>query len=143
MRTLYFKSCEHPLFENNCSKLKKLIKTNFYIFKLKNPIEFESLNIKIGEDNTEVWWIKKDRKLLFMKITLKGISMHLHSTKLVEAYDDCQPIQCNETYFSLTTSVIIEEQDKEMLDILDKVFGLKSPYNSNWLTGFNIEERKM
>ena len=140
----YFKSCEHPLFENNCEKLKKLIKTNFYIFKIKYPIEFESLNITMGEDNTEIWWIKEDIKLLYMKITLKGISMHLHSIKMIEAYDDCQPIQCNSNYFFLTSPVIIDDKiDLEMLSIFAKVFGMKSPYNSNWLSSFNIEERKM
>ena len=86
MRTVYFKTCEHPLFENNCEKLKKLIKTNFYIFKLKNPVEFDELNIKMGEDYNEIWWVKEDRKLLFMKITLKGICMYLsgNKTKLAE-----------------------------------------------------------
>ena len=142
MRTVYFKSRPHPLFENNCEKLKKLIKTNFYIFKLKNPLEFDSLNIKMDEDNTEIWWIKEDRKLLFLKITLKGISMHLNGTKMVEAYDDCQPIQSDSNHFFLTSPVIInDETDSEILSIFDKVFGMKSPYNHKWLSGFNIETR--
>lgn len=144
MRTVYFKTCEHPLFENNCEKLKKLIKTNFYIFKLKNPIEFSALNIKMGEDYNELWWAKEDRKLLFLKITLKGICMYLSGNKLIEAYDDCQPIQCdsNHNHFFLTQPVIIDDEtDSEMLNIFDKVFGMKSPYDHKWLNGFNIEAR--
>ena len=141
MRTVYFKTHEHPLFENNCEKLKKLIQTNFYIFKLKNPLEFYELNIKMGKGYNELWWIKEDRKLLFLKITLKGICMYLSGNKMVEAYDDCQPIQSDSNHFFLTSPVITGENDIEILDILDRVFGLKSPYNHKWLSGFNIETR--
>ena len=142
MRTVYFKTCEHPLFENNCEKLKKLIKTNFYIFKLKNPIEFSALNIKMGEDYNELWWIKEDRKLLFLAITLKGIVIHLDSTKMIEAYDDSQPIQTPENHIFLTSPIIIGINDKEILNILNEVFGIKTLY-SDWLSGFNIETRKI
>lgn len=143
MRQIYFKSCEHPLFENNCEKLKKIIKTNFYIFKLKNPLEFEDFYIKMNEDQNEIWWTKEDRKLLFLKITLRGVVIYLRRNIMIEAYDDSQPILTSENHMFLTSPVITDEDDAEILNILDKVFGMKSPYKHNWLTGFNIETRKI
>lgn len=143
MRQIYFKSCEHPLFENNCEKLRNLLVTNFNIFKLKNPVEFEDFYIKMNEDQNEIWWTKEDRKLLFLRITLRGIVIYLRRNIMVEAYDDSQPID-TKNYIALQDYIIIDEDDAEILNILDKVFGMKTPYpDSEWLVGFNIETRKI
>jgi len=96
----------------------------------------------MGEDYNELWWTKEDRKLLFLAITLKGIVIHLDSTKMIEAYDDSQPIQTSENHIFLTSPVIIGINDKEILNILNEVFGIKTLY-SDWLSGFDIEIRKI
>lgn len=145
MRQIYFKSCEHHLFENNCEKLRNLLVTNFYIFKLKNPLEFEDFYIKMGEYQDQIWWTKEDRKLLFLRITSHGIVMYLRRNILIQAYDENQPIDIkNKNYIALKDCIITDEDDTEILNILDKVFGMKTPYpDSKWLTGFNIETRKI
>lgn len=138
----YFKSCEHHLFENNCEKLRNLLVTNFNIFKSKNPLELDELTIKMNSIKNEIWWTKEDRKLLFLRISLRGIAIYLDGNTRVEAYDENQPIENWVDHISLMNPIIIDDKDKEILNILESVFGMR-PYSSQWLSGFDIETRRI
>jgi len=139
----YFKPCEHHLFENNCEKLRKILISNFNIFKFKNPLELNELTIKINSFKNELWWIKEDRKLLFLRISRMGIIIYLDENTRIEAYDENQPIKNCGHHISFMNSIPIVSRDKEILNILERVFGMKSSNDSKWLSGFDIETRKI
>ena len=139
----YFKPCKHHLFENNCEKLRKILISNFNIFKFKNPLELNELTIKMNSFKNELWWTKENRKLLFLRISLRGIVIYLDGNTRVESYDENQPTETCGDHISFMNPIAIVDKDKEMLNILEKVFGMKSSSGSKWLSGFDIETRRI
>ena len=139
----YFKPCKHHLFENNCEKLRNLLVTNFNIFKSKNPLELNELTIKMNSFKNVIWWTKEDINLSFLQILTMGIGICLDGNTRIEAYDENQPIENCRDHISFMNPVIIGDKDKEILNILETVFGVKSPYNSNRLSGFDIETKRI